>query len=123
MHYKGYSGEVELDLDAGVLYGRVIGIRDTVTFQSESAAEIRREFEASVDDYLAFCAERGEEPNKPYSGHLPFRTTPERHRQIALAASACGMSMNGWMDETLADAAMRVFAHDQENVRVALSLR
>jgi HicB family len=27
-------------------------------------------FESSIDDYLAFCKQRGEEPNKPFSGQF-----------------------------------------------------
>ena len=65
MEYKGYMGKVEFDEDAGVLHGEVLGIRDVVTFQGESVQEIERAFRESVDDYLAFCTERGEEPDKP----------------------------------------------------------
>ncbi len=60
-----------------------------------------------MDDYLAFCAERGEEPEKPYSGNLPFRTTPELHRRIALAATAAGKSINAWLSDAAAEAADR----------------
>lgn len=67
MEYKGYTGVVEIDEETGVLFGRVVGLRDVITFQSDSADTIRHEFELSVDDYLEFCEERGEEPEKPYS--------------------------------------------------------
>jgi predicted HicB family RNase H-like nuclease len=38
-----------------------------ITFQGESVAEMKTAFQESVDVYLAFCAERGEEPDKPLS--------------------------------------------------------
>ena len=38
-----------------------------------------KSFHDSVDDYLAFCKERGVDPQKPYSGKLALRTTPEIH--------------------------------------------
>jgi predicted HicB family RNase H-like nuclease len=37
-------------------------------FQGESVGELKQVFQDSVEDYLAFCAERGEAPEKPYSG-------------------------------------------------------
>ena len=105
MTYKGYTAEIEVDIEAGILFGRVIDIKDVVTFKGKTVEEVRAEFQNSVDDYLAFCEELGEEPDKPFSGKLPFRTTPDRHRKIFLAAKKAGKSINAWMDEVLVVAA------------------
>ena len=70
-----------------------------------SVRELEREFHNSVDDYLEWCKELGEEPNKPFSGNLPFRTTPEKHRQIYLAAKKANKSINAWMDDVLTEKA------------------
>jgi predicted HicB family RNase H-like nuclease len=61
MEYKGYIGIVEFDDEAGIFHGEVINLRDVITFQGESVQELRQAFQDSVDDYLAFCAERNEE--------------------------------------------------------------
>lgn len=103
--YKGYSGQIEVDTEAGLLFGRVLGIRDVITFKGKTVEEAVQAFQDSIDDYLEFCQERGEEPNKPFSGKLPFRTTPERHRQVYTAAQKAGKSINAWMDEVLSKAA------------------
>ena len=87
MEYKSYIAHVEFDPDAGIFHGDVVNIRDVITFQGQSVNELRSAFEDSVDDYLAFCAERGEEPEQPFSGRLTLRVSPERHRRIILAAS------------------------------------
>jgi len=105
MTYKGYTAEIEVDIEAGILFGRVIDIKDVVTFKGKTVEEVRAEFHNSVDDYLAFCEELGEEPDKPFSGKLPFRTTPDRHRKIFVAAKKAGKSINAWMDEVLVVAA------------------
>jgi len=42
-------------------------IRDVVTFEGTTVAEIIQAFHDSVDDYLAFCAELGQEPDRPGS--------------------------------------------------------
>jgi predicted HicB family RNase H-like nuclease len=107
LRYKGYTGQVEVDAEAGVLFGRVLDIRDVITFEGETVADIMAAFHDSVNDYLAFCDEQGKEPDKPYSGKLAFRTTPDRHRKIALAAAGAGKSVNAWMDDTVAEAAER----------------
>ena len=105
MEYKGYVGKVEYDDEAGIFHGEVVNLRDVITFQGESVDELRRAFRESVDDYLAFCAARGEEPEKPYSGTFTVRIPPELHRDIALRARMAGKSLNGWVTDLLAQAA------------------
>jgi len=65
MEYKGYLGKVEFDEDAAVYHGEVVNVRDVITFQAESLAELTKAFHDSVDEYLAFCTERGEESVVP----------------------------------------------------------
>ena len=120
MTYKGYTGQIEVDEKAGILHGRVIDITDVITFEGTTADEIRQAFRDSVDDYLEFCQELGKEPDKPFSGRLPFRTTPERHRKIFLAAKLAGKSINAWMDDTLAEAAQRALQEREERAQAVL---
>ena len=102
MKYKGYTAHIEIDETAEILFGRVLDLKDVITFKGHTVAELEQEFHNSVDDYLEWCAELGEEPDKPFSGNLPFRTTPQRHRQIFLAAKKANKSINAWMDDILA---------------------
>jgi len=62
---------------------------------------LKTAFQESIDDYLAFCKQRGEEPNKPFSGQFVARIPPELHRQVNLAASISGKSLNAWVVEQL----------------------
>lgn len=105
--YKGYTGRIEVDTENGILFGRVLDIKDTITFQGKTVEEASQAFRDSVDDYLEFCEELGEKPDKPFSGKLPFRTTPELHRKIFLAATKAGKSINSWMEEVIEDATIR----------------
>jgi HicB family len=43
--------------------------------------------------------------DKTWSGRLPFRTDPETHRKIALAAQQANQSINAWMEERISQAA------------------
>lgn len=104
MEHKGYLGKVEFDADAGILHGEVVGIRDVVTFQGESVDEVENAFRESVDDYLAFCKERGEQPDKPCSGKFLVRLDSELHRKLNLVATAEGESLNSWVALRLTEA-------------------
>ena len=101
MKYKGYTGVVELDEATGTLFGRVIGLRDTITFQGESVAEVVQAFHDSVDDYLEFCSQRGERPEKPYSGQFLLRIDPQLHRELASTAEARDVSLNALVESAL----------------------
>lgn len=91
--YKGYFAQVEFDDEAEIFHGVVINTRDVITFQSTSVTELRQSFEDSVEDYLEFCAERGEEPDKPFSGKFVLRTTSDLHRDLVIAANRAGNSL------------------------------
>lgn len=105
MEYKGYLSRVEFDDEADVFHGEVINVRDVITFQGKTVDELRRAFEDSVEDYLTFCAERREEPDKPFSGRFTLRLSPAQHRQIVLAAEKAGKDIEAWVAEALAQAA------------------
>ena len=64
MHYKDYVGQVEFDDEASLFHGHVANISDVVTFQGTSVTELRAALADSVEDYLEFCAVRGEAPKR-----------------------------------------------------------
>lgn len=101
MEYKGYIGKVEFDDEAGIFHGEVINTRDVITFQGTSVAEIKQAFQESVEDYLAFCKQLGQEPDKPFTGRLMLRLSPDLHRRIYIAARQAGKSLNAWIAESL----------------------
>ncbi len=102
IEHKGYTGKIEFDPDSEILHGEVLGIRDVVTFEGESVNEVMQAFRDSVDDYLEFCKERGEKPEKPCSGKILLRIAPDLHRQIATTAKASRMSINALVSDCLA---------------------
>ncbi|MFH2045728.1 MAG: type II toxin-antitoxin system HicB family antitoxin [Pseudomonadota bacterium] len=101
MEYKGYFGKVEFDDEANVFHGEVINLRDVITFEGETVDELRAAFVDSVEDYLAFCKERGEEPDKPYSGKFLVRVEPELHKTLVIQARKNGKSLNTWVNDAL----------------------
>jgi predicted HicB family RNase H-like nuclease len=119
MKYKGYTGVVEFDEDSNTLFGHVIGLRDGITFQGDSVSEVIQAFHDSVDDYLEFCAERGESPEKPFSGQFVLRIDPQLHRAMSHAAEERGVSLNSLVEEQL----RAVFIPPAETARPARGAR
>jgi len=101
LRYKGYVGMVNFDAEAGIFHGEVLNIRDVITFQGTEVGELKQAFIDSVEDYLEFCKERGEKPEKPFSGELVLRMPPETHQAVYLKAKQAGVSLNEWVNEAI----------------------
>jgi predicted HicB family RNase H-like nuclease len=104
LNYKGYVGHVEYDENAEIFCGEVINIKDVITFQGKTVKEIKKAFIDSIDDYLDFCSSRGEKPEKPFSGKLNLRLTPDIHREAYIVAKHEGVSLNSWIVDTVKEA-------------------
>ena|ERR1017187_5617008 len=107
--YKGYNAVMEVDLDAGELFGRTLGMRDIITFQGKTVAEARKSFEESVDFYLACCHEEGRQPDRSYSGRFNVRISPELHGLMVNLAESQGQSLNELVSASLAATVDRAF--------------
>ena len=107
LEYKGYTACVEFDGVADVFHGEVENLRDVITFQGSSVAELRDAFQKAIDSYLAMCAERGQQPERPYSGKFTVRIDPEMHRDAAIAASKQGKTMDQWTFDAIREAIYR----------------
>ena len=103
MTYKGYLGSVAYSEKDQVFFGKIEGINGLVNFEGESVKELTEAFHEAVDDYLAYCKDEGIEPDKSYTGVLNVRLTPTIHRQIAMLAKQAGLTLNGYIKETLED--------------------
>ena len=87
MEYKGYHAAIKYDADSEAFHGMVVGARDVIFFEATSVEELKKEFKFSIDDYIASCEERGERPDKPFTGDISLSLTPDLHRAAAVAAS------------------------------------
>jgi predicted HicB family RNase H-like nuclease len=101
MSFKGYQAVISYDEEAELFHGEVVDLRDVITFQGKSVKELKKAFADSVVDYLAFCKQRGEEPEKPFSGQFVVRVDPPLHRAVVNAARGAGVSLNKWVASAL----------------------
>lgn len=111
--YKGYMTRVEYSAEDGILFGKIEGITDLVNFECESVSEVEDAFHEAVEDYLAYCADLGQEPDRVYKGTFNVRVTPELHRALDRAAYKEGISMNQYIEKALSE---YVDAHENSRI-------
>jgi predicted HicB family RNase H-like nuclease len=97
MQYRGYTATIEYDGDDRLFVGDVMDLADTISFTGRTVEELEAGFATAVDAYLDWCAERGKEPARPFSGRLNLRFDPALHREAALAAAARRTSLNAFL--------------------------
>ncbi len=105
MSHKGYTAKVEYSEEDECFIGRIAGIRAIVGFHGNSVAALKRAFHAAVDNYIALASERGEEPEKPFSGRMMLRLPSQLHARVNSAAERAGLSLNQWAAIALEQAA------------------
>lgn len=78
MEYKGYFAAVAYDNLAEAFLGTVVNARPgfSAVFEATDVKQLRREFEITIEDYLASCKEDGIEPAKPFYGKLQSPAQP-----------------------------------------------
>ena len=106
LEYNGYKARIDFDADDGCFIGHIAGINDVVGFHGETVAEMTAAFREAVDDYLDTCRTVGKQPEKPYSGKVMFRISPEVHARAALKAELEGKSLNQWAEDVISEAAL-----------------
>jgi predicted HicB family RNase H-like nuclease len=105
MNYKGYAARIEYSDEDDCFVGHIAGINDIIGFHADSVAELHTAFEEAVEDYIQTCKKAGKVPQKPYSGKLLLRISPELHARAAISATLQGKSLNTWVADLLANAA------------------
>ena len=104
MDFRGYRATVTLDDELDIFHGAVIGTTSVISFEGQSVEELREAFAGAVDEYLAFCEEEGVAPDKPFSGNVALRMSPDLHRAATVSAQTEGESLNAWLTERVAEA-------------------
>lgn len=99
--YEGYIAQLTLDLDANVIHGEVINTRDVLTFSVRELSQVREALADTIEDYKEWCRSLGQSPQKPLSGTLTLRLTPELHQAAANRAALMSMSLNAWLVSTV----------------------
>ncbi len=102
--YRGFTAKVEFSADDNLFVGRLIGVKDIVTFHGETVAELKTSMKETVDFFIEVCEKTGKKAKKNYSGKLLFRLPGQLHERIAETAESSGKSINEWGKEVFESA-------------------
>ena len=101
LEFKGYSGSVLYSAEDKVLHGRVVGIRDAITYEGHDVTELEANFQAAIEEYLRFCSKEGKTPDAPFKGSFNVRVGHELHKRAALYAEEHNQKLNTVIHEAL----------------------
>mgnify|MGYP001583607314 CR=1 FL=1 len=101
IQYKGYSGSVEFSADDDIFFGKIIGIRDIVTFEADSVTKLKKAFKEAVEDYIETCKHFDKNPDKDFKGSFNVRVQPSIHRLAVIKSAALKISLNQFVERAL----------------------
>ena len=102
LHHKGYNGSVKYSEEDKCLYGKVLGLRNSlILYEGNSLDELKADFETSVENYLYRCIRKGIEPEKPYNGVLNICISSDTHLKIAMYAENHGTSIDAFIHDSI----------------------
>lgn len=64
LEFKGYIGSVEFSSEDNVFFGKILYIRDVVTFEGTTVEELTKAFHEAVNSYCKTCEMLGKDPSK-----------------------------------------------------------
>jgi predicted HicB family RNase H-like nuclease len=94
LNYKGFIGSVSYSDEDGILFGKIEGINDLVTYESTEVSDLVKQFRISVDDYIESCKHFNKPLLKSFKGSFNVRVKPDIHQQAAMLAKMQGISLN-----------------------------
>ena len=103
LHHRGYDGSVLYSAEDKMLHGRVLGIRDTISFGGTTVRSLEKNFRDAVEEYLRFCEATGKEPNLPFKGSFNVRVPPELHQRASRFAEEHDMKLNSVVQQALSE--------------------
>ena len=105
--HRGFTGVFEFEPEDSIFSGQVIDLADLIYFEGASVEELETSMARAVDQYLAVCEKRGDEPARPYTGQVRIRLESDLHRKLAAAAASSGTSLNSYIAATLKERVSR----------------
>ena len=101
LQHRGYDGSVLYSAEDKLLHGRILGIRDMVSYEGTTVRGLEKSFKAAVDEYLAFCDAEGKVPNKPFKGSLNIRISHDLHVRASRFAEQHNQKLNTVIHDAL----------------------
>jgi predicted HicB family RNase H-like nuclease len=94
LQHRGYDGSVLYSAEDKMLHGRILGIRDMISYGGTNVRSLEKNFRDAVDGYLDFCTSQSKEPDKPFKGSFNVRVPQELHKRAAVYAETHDLKLN-----------------------------
>lgn len=101
MKYKNYLGSMEVSLEDNVLHGKLLYIKDLVTYEADNPKSLEDAFHEAVECYLEDCKAEGVVPDVPCKGSFNVRISPKTHRSLVVSAHSKGCALNEYVKTIL----------------------
>ena len=101
MEYKGYNGSVLYSAEDKLLHGRIIAVRDAVTYEGTDVHSLEENFKAAVEEYLQFCKAESKIPDTPFKGSFNVRLSRDLHKRAVLYAEEHNCKLNNVVHDAL----------------------
>jgi len=62
--FKEYIGSINFSPEDNCLFGKVLGIEASITYEGTTPDELRQDFITGIEDYLQYCKDKNIEPQK-----------------------------------------------------------
>ncbi len=62
IHYRDHIGSVEFSEEDKVFHGKVLGVKNLISFEGDSVSGLTEDFHNAVDEYIGFCEQSGKKP-------------------------------------------------------------
>ncbi len=105
--FKDYIGSVHFNAEDEIFFGKIEGIEDLISFEGSSVVELKKSFEAAVEDYMILCKEAGKNNEKSYKGSFNVRIAPEIHKKAKRIALMKGISLNQFVQKAVEEEVFR----------------
>ena len=101
MKYKDFYASINYEDETSTFWGRIEGIEDIITFESDSVEGLKKEFKEVVEEHLEECKILNKDPHKPYKGSFNVRIEPLLHQKATLFSKQFNMSLNQFVEKAI----------------------
>jgi len=100
--YKNYYGSVEYSEKDQCLFGKVLGLKNSlILYEGNSLNELKEDFESSVESYLERCKRKSIDPEQPYDGVLNIHVSTDIHVKMAEYTERRGTSIDSFVSDLI----------------------
>ncbi|TDI71835.1 MAG: type II toxin-antitoxin system HicB family antitoxin [Bacteroidetes bacterium] len=103
LKHGDFMASIHFDSSTELLYGKVEGIDDSLTFEGNSVDELKIAFTEAIEDYIDICSKIGKNPHRSYKGSFNIRIKSGLHKKAAFRSVELGISLNQLVEKAISN--------------------